>query len=429
MLFSGPYRLLFVLLTLMVTGFGQMPDHTMNGGDHASHDEKTKTLIDVIEHHTASGTSVEPSSTQTSMLMTTKGKWMLMFHGTAWVNATQQSGDRGGDKVFSTNWFMPMARRKTGSAGTLTFRAMFSLEPATVTGRRYPESFQMGETAFGKGITDGQHPHDFIMEIAAMYDHRLTPDTLLSFYVAPIGDPAMGPTAYGHRASAAEDPLAPLGHHMQDSTHIAADVLTAGVAYKAARIEFSGFHGREPDEFRWNIDQGALDSWSTRLTVNPARDWSGQYSFARLRSPEQLHPGEDIDRMTASLHYNHPWRDGSLAATLLWGRNSTTDGEIFNSYLAEATLRFRKRHSLWTRMELADRTTELLPPSDPASTTERFLGRVKAFTLGYDRDFSFLPRVKTAIGGQTTLYQTPDALKPYYGGHPVGVVLFVHFRL
>ena len=130
----------------------------------------------------------------------------------------------------------------------------------------------------------------------------------------------MGPTAYPHRASASEDPIAPLGHHLQDSTHIADDVITTGMAYKIARFEASGFHGREPDEFRWDIDSGKIDSWSIRASVNPAHNWSAQYSFAHLTSPEALHPNEDIDRMTASVIYNHAPARGNWASTLLWGR-------------------------------------------------------------------------------------------------------------
>ena len=106
---------------------------------------------------------------------------------------------------------------------------MFSIEPATIGDRNYPELFQQGETAFGNPIVDGQHPHDFFMEVAALYDLPLSPHTLLSFYAAPIGDPAIGPTAYPHRQSASEDPIAALGHHQQDSTHIAFNVLTGGL--------------------------------------------------------------------------------------------------------------------------------------------------------------------------------------------------------
>jgi hypothetical protein len=211
-----------------------------------------------------------------------------------------------------------MAQRKFG-AGLLTIRAMFSLEPATVTRRRYPLLFQQGETAFGHPVIDGQHPHDLFMELAALYDYQVSDNVLLSFYAAPMGDPAMGPVAYPHRASASENPIAPLGHHLEDSTHIASDVLTAGVTYKSVRLEASGFHGREPDENRWNINSGKLDSWSARVTANPAHNWSMQFSLADLHSPESLQPEEDLRRMTASVAYNRPMPSGNWATLLLWG--------------------------------------------------------------------------------------------------------------
>ena len=386
-------------------------------------------FIAAITTHAASGTSAEPDSVSTPMLMTMRGKWMLMFHGEAFLNLTQQSGSRGADKFFSTNWFMPMAQRQLGP-GTFTGRVMLSLEPATVTKRYYPELFQQGETAFGRPIVDGQHPHDFIMELAAMYDLKLGENGLLSFYVAPVGDPAMGPPAYPHRASASEDPIAPLGHHLQDSTHIASDVITTGLTYKIARFEASGFHGREPDEYRWDIDSGKIDSWSVRATINPAQNWSGQYSFAHLAGPEALHSSEDVDRMTASLVYNRPVTRGNWASTLIWGRNRTSDGLVWNSYLAESTLRFGERNYVWGRMENVDRTDELLLRNqpEPPGFQESVIGRVQAYTGGYGRDIRMLPHLLTAVGAQITMYVTPDSLKPEYGSHPLGALVFLRIR-
>jgi hypothetical protein len=272
------------------------------------------------------------------------------------------------------------------------------------------------------------------MEIAGLYDWKLGEQALLSFYAAPVGDPAMGPVAYPHRTSAAENPLAPLGHHLEDSTHIAADVLTAGFAWKLARLEVSGFHGREPDEHRWDLDSGKLDSWSTRLTVYPSlilEHLSAQYSFAHLTSPEQLHPFEDLQRMTASLSYDFwPGEAQNFAATLLWGRNhSLATGENFNGYLAEATLRVAP-HDFWTRIENVDRTSELLlgKQPEPPGFSDQFLARVQAYTFGYDHEFDLLTNLSTAIGGQLTFYHAPSFLTPIYGDHPRGAVLFVRVR-
>jgi hypothetical protein len=408
---------------------GQMQMPGMNKHE-MKMDEKPTTFIQEVQDHGTSGTSAEPNSTPMPMLMSMKGKWMLMFHGEAFLNVLQQRGPRGSDKVFSTNWFMPMAQRQVGP-GTLTVRTMLSFEPWTVTNRYYPELFQQGETAFGKPIVDGQHPHDFIMELAALYDLKVGERGLLSFYFAPMGDPAMGPTAYPHRASASEDPIAPLGHHLEDSTHIADDVITTGFTYKIARIEASGFHGREPDEFRWDIDSGKIDSWSIRGTVNPAQNWSAQYSFAHLTSPEALHPEEDLQRMTASVMYNRSVPRGNWATTLVWGRNRSLDtGLVWNGYLAESTLRFIERNYVWGRIENVDRTNELLIKNqlEPPNFQESIVGRVQAYTGGYERDVDLVPHLATGLGAQLTVYSTPPTLVGAYGNHPVGAVLFLRIR-
>jgi hypothetical protein len=420
--------------------------------------EQPTNLIEAQLNHLSSGTSIEPASTPMNMIMSHRAGWMLMLHGTAFVaNIQQHAGEnqtetatgepeprRGGNKFFSTNWIMPMAMRQLGP-GQLTLRAMFSLEPATITDRQYPLLFQQGETAFGKPIIDGQHPHNFFMEVAALYDIRTSEHTLLSFYAAPVGDPAIGPTAYPHRISASENPVAALGHHQQDSTHIAFNVLTAGFTWRSLRIEGSGFHGGEPGEQRWQFQPSpnglAIDSYSTRMTFSPTPNWSGQYSIAHIVSPEALYPGEDQQRQTASAMYNRPFgakdsndnSSGNWASTLLWGRTrSLTDNQKTNSYLAESLVKFAGHNYAWTRIENAGRSNELLisPGSPlPPNFTEEPIGHVQAYTFGYDRDFRITPHLMAAPGAQFTVYSTPEALHSTYGDHPFGVVMFVRFRL
>ncbi len=391
---------------------------------------QSSSFIKFLQSHSTSGTDAEPNSTPSEMIMTTYGDWSLMLHGQLSLNEIQQSGPRGADKLFSTNWIMPMATRKLGR-GSLTLRSMLSLEPATISDRRYPELFEEGETAYGRPIIDGQHPHDFFMELAASYEYIAGESTMLSFYAAPVGDPAMGPAAFPHRASASEDPIAPLGHHLEDSTHISDDVITAGITHRNFRLEASGFHGREPDEFRWDIDSGKIDSYSARITFNPGENWSAQYSIAHLHSPEMVLPTEDIRRMTASVMYNRAFQNGNWATTLVWGRNqSLLDGNIGNGYLAESTLRFRTRNYTWTRLENADRSSDLLLGDNPipAGFIEKYIARVQAYTIGYDREVGHIPHLSTAIGGQFTWYGVPQILRPLYGLHPVGAVLFLRLR-
>jgi hypothetical protein len=423
--------LMLFLLPLLARAQDSKPELTMDPGMMELMDAMhPQTFLQQIEHHASSGTSAEPDSTPTPMLMEMKGKWMLMFHSNVFIIDTQQTSPRGADKFFSTNWFMPMGERQLGP-GQLTLRAMFSLEPATITGREYPLLFQQGETAFGKPIADGQHPHDFFMEIAALYDLKLGAKTLLSFYAAPVGDPAIGPTAYPHRASALEDPVGTLGHHQEDSTHIADDVVTVGLTEGIARVEASGFHGREPNENRWNIDQGSIDSWSMRLTLQPGKNWSGQYSYARIASPEALFPGENQARTTSSAMYNRPFKNGNWSSTALWGRTrSLTDNGKENSYLLESLVRFKTSNYAWTRMENAGRSNELLNGMNPlpAGFQEEPIGHVQAYTFGYDRDIDLVRHIRSALGAQVTTYGVAEALKPIYGSRPVGFQVFVRLR-
>lgn len=410
-----------IALALCAGAAAQMPHMSMTGHartDHAGSD------------HAGSGTSLEPSSTPVPMLMTMRDGWTLMAHGAGFLADQQQSGARGEDKLYSPNWAMFMAERRWGP-GEMTLRSMFSLEPATITDQRYPELFQTGETAFGRPIVDGQHPHNFFMELAALYDVNLGEQGGLEIYAAPIGDPALGPEAFPHRASAAFDPLAPLGHHRQDSTHIAASVVTLGAKYGPVRIEFSGFHGREPGENRWEFLTGAIDSWSTRLSLSPAPDWTGQVSWGKLHSPEALNPLEDQIRMTASVNYNRKLAGGNWASLLLWGRTrDAAGGNVFNSYLLESNLGLDRNH-VWTRIENVDKSTELElgQAPEPPGFVERFLARIQAYSLGYARDLPSPDWLPTSLGAQWTLYQAPDFLHGIYGNHPQGIAVFLRVRL
>src|SRR5580704_7500125 len=57
----------------------------------------------------ASGTSQNPLSWSMPMLMIHFGHWNTMFMANAFVVDTQQSGPRGGDKLYSTNVLMASA--------------------------------------------------------------------------------------------------------------------------------------------------------------------------------------------------------------------------------------------------------------------------------------------------------------------------------
>jgi hypothetical protein len=289
------------------------------------------------EDHFASGTSINPRSSPMYMIHKRVGDWTLMFQGVAFITDVQQTSPLGGDKFFSPNWFMGAAERDAGS-GSIEFRAMLSLDPATITNRSYPLLFQTGETAYGVPLVNAPHPHDFFMELSAIYTHLLTEFTSMLLYFAPVGDPALGPVAFPHCVSAMELPQATLSHHLQDSTYIANEVVTGGVIRNSFRVEASGFHGAEPNENRWNIDYGVIDSWSARLALTPNDNWVAQASIGHLTQPEAPEPG-DIVRTTASVTYNRPLAEGNWASSRIGGRNHKTIEQLnLNSYTAESVI-------------------------------------------------------------------------------------------
>ena len=380
----------------------------------------------------ASGTSVNPDGWPMPMIMTHFGSWNSTFMSEGFLVDTQQSGSRGGDKLYSTNWLMATAEHRAGKSGAFQVDLMLSLEPATIADRRYPLLFQTGETAYGQPIVDGQHPHNLIMGVGFHYIQELGAATRIEVYFAPVGDPALGPVAYPHRASAAELPEAPISHHWQDSTHISDDVVTVGLAYKKLKLEASGFHGAEPGENRWIVQQGAIDSWSSRLWFFPARNWAAQVSLGRLTHPEVLEPGDQV-RSTASLEYTKPMRGSSWATSLIWGRNhETATGRNLNSYLAESALPFKRKNYLTGRVELVDKD-ELFDDQPELEQNLDFLYgstfRIGAYTAGYTRDLDLFRYIETGIGANFTAYSLPDAIKPYYGSRPVGGNVFIRFRL
>jgi hypothetical protein len=407
-----------------------------------------------------SGTSLVPASSALHALNFSAGSWLGMLHGDLKVGFNRQFGTLGAGKLESQNWLMVMAERETGP-GTLTLRGMLSAEPLTAPHGGFRQLFQTGETYRGRPIYDAQHPHDLFMELSALYTLPLGERSALQVYLAPVGEPALGPSAYMHRPSASENPSAPLGHHGQDSTHITHGVVTVGLQARQFKLEASAFHGREPDERRAGIEMGAIDSWSARLWYAPTRDLTMQVSAGRMNDAETAHPG-DIVRVTASVHHNYAWEDGDVASALVWGRDHEPGFADLNNYLFESTIRFRSRNYAYTRLELADKGNlipqrfvpavirfksaaaladaayKLRHPGDlpdggpipggfiPIPTKLTF--RIGAYTVGYVRDVYDDGRFAVGLGADVTVHTRPGILDGRYGEHPVGTHFFVRVR-
>jgi hypothetical protein len=371
--------------------------------------------------HQGSGTAWQPASVTGYEWMWMRGGWELMAHGTIFVNYNQQGGPRGAGKAESVNWGMLMQQHKLGS-GTILFEQMFSAESLTSPHPGFPELLQTGETYHGQPLIDHQHPHNVFAELSALYTLPLTEKVSWELYGGPSAEPALGPVTYIHRASASELPMAPLGHHLQDSTHTSFGVVTTGFIIDRVKLEASAFNGREPNEQRWSIQLAALDSWSGRASIAPTTNWVAQYSIGRLEHPEALEPGSQW-RQTASIEYYRPMTNGSWATTFVWGRvHKIFTGTNLNSYLLESTLNFAKRNYAFTRLELVDKD-ELFPDAAIHPTY-----RIGAYTFGADRDLVHNRTWQLGLGADVTFYSKPTALDAAYGTNPISFQIFLRMR-
>ncbi len=275
-------------------------------------------------------------------------------------------------------------------------------------------------------LVDAQHPHNFIMGLSVTYAHPVGQSGLWEIYYAPVGDPALGPVAFPHRASAVELPQATIGHHWEDATHISYNVATTAFTYKKLRWEASGFHGAEPGENRWVITYGPMDSWATRVSVLPNSHWLAQFSAGRITHPEANSAG-DVVRTTASVHYTKALRGGDWSSSAIWGRNHYTDTkQNGDAYTFESVLPISKKNILTARVEVVDKN-ELFPN---VAALEGRAFRIAAYTVGYSREIGTALRlIDTAIGANTTFYGLPGEITPYYGKRPWGLDVFLRLRL
>jgi hypothetical protein len=356
-------------------------------------------------------------------------RWDLMLHGFVFVQYNHQSGPRGDDQLGSLNWGMFMASHEL-AGGRFQARTMLSLDPWTVTPAGYPLLLQTGESYRGSPLHDRQHPHDFFMELGVLYDRAVARDLGLELYAAPAGEPALGPVAFMHRPSAMDDPLAPIGHHWQDATHIAFGVLTAGVYGRVWKLEGSAFNGREPDERRWNFDPIKLDSYSGRATINPSAHWSLTGGYGYLASPEALHPDESLHRFTASvLHGSSLGDEGQWSSALVWGANRFSGSSTWShALLLESEAILDRWNTLFGRAEVAQKSAEdLVLPAAAFAPDRRFA--VSSTSLGYIRELGRGHGVTMGLGVQGILNFVPSALEPFYGSrHPIGGLVFLRLR-
>ena len=370
----------------------------------------------------SSGTAWQPDASQHLGIMTMSGGWMLMGHGVVNLVYDHQSGPRGDDKAFASGMLMGMASHKLGN-GTVQFKAMLSPDP--LMGKRgYPLLLASGETANGVDrLIDRQHPHDLFMELSASVSQTIGGKSSIFLYGGLPGEPAFGPPAFMHRESIMDSPEAPISHHWLDSTHISFGVLTGGIVLDRVKLEVSRFNAREPDQHRWDIETGPLDSTAVRASWNPTRTLSLQGSWGHFNDPEQLEPGVDQKRWSASALWANEIAPGwKLAGTLAWGRK-TIEHHDDDAFVAEASL----MHAGWTLFGRGEMTEnrELVDVDEHGSAF-----RVGKVSVGALRNFRIAEHFSVGAGGLVALNFLPEALEDAYGGsNPVGAMGFIRLKL
>jgi hypothetical protein len=371
----------------------------------------------------ASGTAWQPDVSSHGGVHVHGGEWMFMSH--AMLNGVYdwQEGPRGDEQTYIAGMIMGSARRDIGANGTLNLRAMLSPDPF-MGDDGYPLLFAAGESANGVDpLIDRQHPHDLFMELSASYAHRFGPNSSVFVYGGLPGEPAFGPPAFMHRLSAMDSPEAPITHHWLDSTHITFGVVTAGVVVGDWKIEASQFRGREPDEDRYDIESGELDSTAARLSWNPSNHLSLQGSWTDIESPEALEPDEDEERWSVSGIYTRPiGQHGWWSTTLAFSNKERSDGVSLDAWLAEAAWHPNDRWTIFARGEAIE-TDELgAVHHGPVEDVERV-------NVGAIRDFRLNEHAVFGVGALVQQHFASDTLEPLYGGDPQGAMAFVRLRI
>jgi hypothetical protein len=415
-------------MTMPANGAGT-PSGSMPGMDmgHMKHDMAMHGLLGgYAMSREASGTSWQPDAAPHSGIHLMADDWMVMLHGRINGIADWQSGPRGGDQVFSSSMAMVMANKDLANGDTLGLKAMISGDP--FMGRRgYPLLLASGETGDGAThLIDRQHPHDLLMELAASYSHPLSDNDSLFLYGGYPGEPALGPSAYMHRVSASDNPMTPIAHHWLDATHVSFGVVTAGWVHEGWKVEASRFTGREPDQFRFDFDTARFDSTSVRLSYNPDPHWSLQVSSGWLKSPEQLDPDVNEQRLTASATWFNQFDWGSVAATVAFGRKQLSSGISENAVLAEMEYKPAPPWTLFARAESIG-STELVPVAAGSGPVVRGAGE---FSLGAIHDWPIFNQDgadhwKIGLGGLYAFDFAPSSAVAGYGANPHGAMGFV----
>jgi hypothetical protein len=418
--------LLGALFALPAPGIAQQTQPTPPPGGVHEHVDVTAPLLTPTRETT--GTGWLPQTTPMYGVHREWRGWDWRVDGAVFVEALYEPRDRHRTGGFATgqgssaNWFMVGARRRIGD-GRVGLRTMISAEPWTVPGCGSLSFLATGEVCDDDTIHDRQQPHDLIMELAADYDRPLAGDWRWQVYAGLAGEPALGPPASPHRASSLMNPIGPITHHWLDSAKVTFGVVTLGVAGRRWKLESSVFNGRSPDENRADLDLGAFDSFSARVSYLPSDRLVVQVSAGRLdesRTDSALGPADPIVRVTGSVVYHVPVGDNGIwATTVAMGTNHVREPTVLGvleattfAALVETRVTRSERHTFFGRAEGGGMPAHHLHAHEYA--TEVF--PIGKFQIGYVRHLPAMKGLLPGIGGTVALSLLSPKLAPRYFG-------------
>ena len=192
-------------------------------------------------------------------------------------------------------------------------------------------------------------------------------------------------------------------------------------------IEGSVFRGREPDQNRYDLEFGALDSWSARVWFRPNNEWTIQASHGYLHEPEQLEPG-DQRRTNGSVSWFRQRPSGFTAVTAAVGWNVRTYSTV-HALLAEITHQSGAT-SVYSRFEGFTTETEILlfPEVVHRPHPGELVDPIREITSGVVRDVANVRGFHMGVGGDVVFYGVPDLLQFTHGDHPVSYHIFLRVR-
>lgn len=356
---------------------------------------------------------------------------MIMLHGNAFAVETIEEKPRGRDALTGPDMLMLDLGQSVGDHQYINLDIMGTLEKWTFPNSGAPELLQIGEEDENNNpFIDAQHPHSSPLMGLTLSDTigwGRDKDHVKIFF-APRGESTDGPIAFMHRPTGMVNPMVPLGHHVgQDVGHISSTVLGASLGLGSTTLEYSSFHGAEPEPTKIDLPMGPLDSSAMRLIEQITPQVFAMASAAYVKNPEPSQPLLDhLWRYSASLYSEHELGSGWLAHNaLIYGLiNNYDEVSVLNSFDEEFVLQ-KNALSWWGRLEVLQRSAGEL--EIPQTTDANKAQWVTALTLGVTRHLWSFAGQDISLGGSLSKDFLPAEFRSSYAGDPLSGNVFLQW--